>query len=46
MILEDKYLFVFFGMKTAVTLNNSIEFMDLTLKHKEFTIASLKSENG
>jgi hypothetical protein len=46
MILENRFLFVFFGMKTAVNFNNSIEFMDLTVKHKEFAIASLKSQNG
>ena len=46
MILENKFLFVFFGMKTAVDYNNSIEFMDLTVKHKTFTVATLKSHNG
>lgn len=47
MIIEDRYLFVFFGMKSSVRLNNSIEFMDLNTKHKIFTIAKLKNEiNG
>jgi len=46
MILENKFLFVFFGMKTTTDFNNSIEFMDLTVKHKSFTIANLKSQDG
>jgi len=46
MILENKFLFVFFGMKTAIDSNNSIEFMDLTVKHKKFTDATLKAHNG
>ena len=29
-------------MKGSVKLNNSIEFMDLTLKHKQFQLCKLK----
>ena len=34
MIIENRYLFVFFGMRTSVNYNKTIEFMDLTAKHK------------
>ena len=44
MILENKYLFVFFGMKNEVKLNNSIEFVDLTTKQKVFTLVNVKSD--
>jgi len=46
MIIEERYLFVFFGMKSSVKLNNTIEFMDLNAKHKTFTIAKLNNESS
>jgi len=44
MIIEERFLFVFFGMKSSVKLNNNIEYMDLFAKHKTFTIAKLKAD--
>jgi hypothetical protein len=41
LILDGRYLFVFFGMKTEVKLNNSIEFLDLTAQDKEFTLVKV-----
>ena len=46
LIIDERYLFVFFGMKSTVSLNNTIEYMDLNAKHKTFTIAMIKGESG
>jgi hypothetical protein len=46
MIIEERFLFVFFGMKSSVKLNNNIEYMDLFAKHKTFTIAKLKADQN
>lgn len=46
LIIDERYLFVFFGMKSTVSLNNTIEYMDLNAKHKTFTIAMIKGDVG
>jgi len=46
LIIDERYLFVFFGMKSTVSLNNTIEYMDLNTKHKTFTIAMIKGDAG
>ena len=43
LILDDKYLFVFFGMKSEVELSNCIEYHDMTSKDKSFTVVDVKS---
>ena len=47
LIIGERYLFVFFGMKSRTSPNTSIEYMDLNSKHKTFTEAILKNSlNG
>lgn len=34
LLLEEKFLFVFFGKKSLFEYNNTIEFLDMTARHK------------
>ena len=42
LILENRFLFVFFGMESSADFNNSIEFLDLNAKLKNFKVANVK----
>lgn len=33
-------------MKSTVSLNNTIEYMDMNAKHKTFTIAMIRGDTG
>jgi hypothetical protein len=44
MILDGRYLFVYFGMKSEVKLNNSIEYLDLSKMNKQFQLCNVKSD--